>query len=73
MINISNYLLISTSNHMFGRVIWGKLPECIFENFNFEILKNREGDLFQNRSNEKCGYWFITPKQEILCTETNIF
>ena len=24
---------ISTSNHMFGRAIWGRLPECIFENF----------------------------------------
>ena len=24
---------ISTSNHMFGRAIWDKLPKCIFENF----------------------------------------
>ena len=23
---------ISTSNHMFGRAIWDKLPELIFEN-----------------------------------------
>ena len=28
---------ISTSNHMFGRVIWEKLLECIFENFEIEI------------------------------------
>ena len=25
---------ISTSNYMFGRAIWDKLPECIFENFD---------------------------------------
>ena len=38
---------------MFGRAIWDKLPECIFEIFenarvkrgNFKILKNHEGDL----------------------------
>ena len=23
---------ISTSNYMFGRVMWDKLPKCIFEN-----------------------------------------
>ena len=23
---------ICTSNYMFGRVIWDKLPQCIFEN-----------------------------------------
>ena len=23
---------ISTSNHVFGRVIWDKLPKCIVEN-----------------------------------------
>ena len=26
------YILIGTSNHMFGRAIWDKLPECILEN-----------------------------------------
>ena len=25
--------LISTSDHMLGRVIWDKLPECIFQNY----------------------------------------
>ena len=38
----TNYA-ISTSNHMFGRAIWDKLPVCIFENF----FKNHEGDLSQ--------------------------
>ena len=37
---------------MFGREVWDKLRECIFENLeiakgNFKTLKNREGDLFQ--------------------------
>ena len=36
---------------MFGRAIWDKLPECIFENAgvkrNFKIFKNHEGNLSQ--------------------------
>ena len=33
--------MISTSNHMCGRVIWDKLREFIFENFeNFENGKD---------------------------------
>ena len=36
---------------MFGRAIWDKLPECIFENAgvkrNFKIFKNLEGNLSQ--------------------------
>ena len=35
---------------MFGRAIWYKQPECIFE--NFEILT--------------CDYWLITPNQQTL-------
>ena len=35
---------ISTSNHMFARAIWDKLPEVAFE--YFEYAKNHEGDLF---------------------------
>ena len=39
---------------MFGRVVWYKMPERNFENFeitqvkqgNFTIFKNRKGDLF---------------------------
>ena len=30
---------ISTCNHMFGRAIWDKLPECIFENFEIARVK----------------------------------
>ena len=36
---------ISTSNRMFGRAIWDKLPKCIFE--NFEIAGVKRGQ-FQN-------------------------
>ena len=44
-----------TSNDLFGRAIWDKLPEYIFENFEiaraiqgqFRIFENPEGDLFQ--------------------------
>ena len=49
---------VSTSNHMFGRVVWYKLPECIFGNFEivlvkqgiFTIFKNHKGDLFHELS-----------------------
>ena len=34
-----------TSNQMFGRMIWDKLPECILE--NFEIARVKRGQ-FQN-------------------------
>ena len=36
---------ISTGNHMFGRVIWDKLTECIFENFesDFQNFKKSRG------------------------------
>ena len=36
---------MSTSNHMFGKAIWDKLSECIFE--NFEITRVKRGQ-FQN-------------------------
>ena len=32
---------ISTSNHMFERAIWDKLPKCIVE--NFEIAWGKQG------------------------------
>ena len=35
--------IISTSNHMFVKAIWDKLPECIFE--NFEIARVKQGQL----------------------------
>ena len=45
---ICNKLLldyISASNHMFGRAIWDKLPECIFEYFEIATVKRGQ---FQN-------------------------
>ena len=39
---ILHVFLFSTSNHMFNRAIWDKLPECISK-----IFKNHEGDLTQ--------------------------
>ena len=46
--------MISTSNHMFGRTIWDKLRECIFE--NFEIAQVKRGQ-FQNF--QKSRRWII--------------
>ena len=40
-------LLISTSNHMSGRAIWDKLPECIFENFEIALVKQGQFQNFQ--------------------------
>ena len=39
---ILHVFLFSTSNHMFNRAIWDKLPECIPK-----IFKNHESDLTQ--------------------------
>ena len=36
---------ISTSNHMFGRAIWDKLTECIFENFVLTLIPFNRGQL----------------------------
>ena len=33
------YLLICTSNHMFGTAIWDQLPECIFKIFEIAQVK----------------------------------
>ena len=56
---------------MFGRAICDKLPECIFE--NFKISKNHEDDLSKNCLNETCDYWLITPSQQKIWIQTNIF
>ena len=32
--------LVGTINHMFGRISWDKLPECISKNFEVIIFKN---------------------------------
>ena len=44
---------ISTSNHMFGRMIWDKLPKCIFQNSEIAQLKQQ----FQNF--QKSQGWFV--------------
>ena len=31
--------MIRTSNNMFGRTIWDKLPKCIFEKFEIARVK----------------------------------
>ena len=46
---------VNTSNHMFGRVIWDELPECIFENSEVALVKQRgQLQIFQ-----KSRGWFI--------------
>ena len=65
-----NYLIttvvngsICTSNHMFGRTIWDKLPNTIFEILEIlKFLKIARVIYPKNRPNQKCGYWLITPK-----------
>ena len=39
--------VISTSNHMFERAIWDKLPECIFENVEISRIKQVQFQNFQ--------------------------
>ena len=39
--------IINTSNHMYGRVIWDKLPDCIFENFDTARVKRGQFQNFQ--------------------------
>ena len=43
---ISLYV-ICTSNHMFGRAIWDKLNEYIFENFEIAPVKRGQFQNFQ--------------------------
>ena len=45
IISGNNINITGTSNHMFGRGIWDKLPKYIFE--NFEIDRVKPGDLSQ--------------------------
>ena len=37
----------STSNHIFGRAVWEKLPGCIFENFDIARVKRQQFQSFQ--------------------------
>ena len=63
---------INTSNHVFGRAIWDKLPKCTFENFEIAQVKRGHFQNFQNsrgwfipniRPNQTSDYWLITPSQ----------
>ena len=40
-------ILISTTNHMFGRAIWHQLPECIFGNVLIVRVKRGQFQIFQ--------------------------
>ena len=71
---------ISTSNHMFGRAIWDKLPKCIVENFEIAWVKQGQLQNFKKITsmiysksclNQLCDYWLNTPKQQTLWSETN--
>ena len=65
------YYVISTSNHMFGRAIWDKLPECMFENFEISKFSKITRLIYpKNHLNQTRDYWLITPTQLTLCIET---
>ena len=40
-------VLISSSDHMFGRAIWDKLPKYIFENFKIARVKRGQFQIIQ--------------------------
>ena len=66
-----NYRKLVLVITMFGKAIWDKLSECIFE--NFEILKFLKITLviyLKIQPNQTYGYWLITPNQQTLCIET---
>ena len=45
--SLFSYIKISTSNHMFGRIIWDKLHEWIFGNFEIALVKRGQFQSFQ--------------------------
>ena len=45
---------ISTSNHIFARAIWDKLPECIFVNFEITLVKRGQFQIFKNDEGDLC-------------------
>ena len=52
---------ISTSNHMFGRAIWDKLPKWIFENFEISKISKMARVIYtKNCPNQTCDYWLMT-------------
>ena len=38
---------VSTDNHLFGRVIWDKLSECVFEKLEVARVKQGKFQSFQ--------------------------
>ena len=66
-VKMSQMSQMSTSDHMLGRAIWDKLSECIFENFEIARVKPGNFKIFENRPNQTCGCWLITPSQQKLC------
>ena len=66
---------------MLGRAIWGKLPECIFKNFEITRVKREQFQNFQKSrggfipriARNKRDYWLIAPNQQTISIETNIF
>ena len=69
-----NNWIINTTNHIFGRVIWSKFPEYIFENFEISNFSKIAKVIYpKNCPNQTCDYWLTTPKQQTPCVETNIF
>ena len=45
---------ISTSNHIFARAIWDKLPEYIFVNFEITLVKRGQFQIFKNDEGDLC-------------------
>ena len=52
LITLKEVLATGTSNHMFGSVIWDKLPECIFENFETALVKWQQLQNFKNHERD---------------------
>ena len=58
---------ISTSNHMFGRATWDKLPKCIFEKCPSKtravskVSKIKKMIYTKNLPSQTSDYWLITP------------
>ena len=66
---------------MFWRAVWYKLPKCIFENSeiawviqgHFQNIQKSQGWFIPKIAQTKRDYWLITPNQQTLWIEANIF
>ena len=68
-----NYLYVSTSNHMFQRAIWDKLPECIFENFEIAQLSNLRKTPKKLGYKSKCPVCHLKQKFDIYTRQLQRF